>query len=285
VLDGVIGPVALARRAVLLLLAPLLVASFAVSVALAPSSSAVDVGGDDDADLYRGTGGQVWSAPDWRGDEGGRQRAASCAGCEWRITSYCTRLEFDAGGCNGSHDGCPAGMLRVRVWLRETPGIWQQVGTACLGDRPPVTVEEIGGAVRGDAVALLPVLRAGAQPADGALVGLPTVFRTGQPAAGLVGADLSVLGLDVVLDAQARWLWSWGDGSAEWTSRPGGRYPDLSVAHTFRRAGSADVEVVAVWRAVFSVEGLGPFEVPGDPLTQDGRLRVEVREARAVLVG
>ena len=31
--------------------------------------------------------------------------------------------------------------------------------------------------------------------------------------------------------------------------------------------------------------GLGPFPVPGDPLTQDDVLTVDVREARALLVG
>lgn len=259
-------------------------------VLLAPGASAlgragIDVGGDDGADLYRGTGGLVWRAGDWRGDEPGRQRSASCAGCEWRITSYCTRLEYDAGGCPGSHDGCPAGTIRVRVWLREPPGPWEQVGTACLGDGPPVTVDGIGGRVRDEAVALLPPLRAGMQPSGGALVGLPALFRTGQPADGLVGSDLSVLGFDVVLDARVRWYWSWGDGSAGWASSPGGRYPDVSLSHTYRRGGAASAEVTSVWRGQYTVEGLGPFAVPGDPLTQTAVLPVQVREARAVLVG
>lgn len=274
-------PASRALRRLLGALAALVV----VPLLLAPAAAAVDVGGDDGADLYRGTGGIVWRAGDWRGDETGRRRSASCTGCEWRITSYCTRLEFDAGGCNGSHDGCPAGTIRVRVWLREPPGPWQQVGTACLGDTPPATVDAVGGQVRDEAVALLPALRAGVQPAGGALVGLPAVFRTGQPADGLVGADLSVLGFDVSLDARVRWYWSWGDGTASWASVPGGRYPDTSVVHTYRSAGAVSAEVTSVWRAEYTVEGLGPFAVPGAPLTQTAPLPLEVREARAVLVG
>jgi hypothetical protein len=39
-----------------------------------------------------------------------------------------------------------------------------------------------------------------------------------------------------------------------------------------------------VWRASYTVEGLGPFTVPGT-LEQVARLRVPVQEARAVLVG
>ena len=123
------------------------------------------------------------------------------------------------------------------------------------------------------------------QPADGALVGVPAVFRTGQPAEGLTGADLSVLGLDVRLEARPRWWWSWGDGSGGWVASPGGRWPDLSVAHTYRVLGPQQVQVTAVWRGSYVVEGLGPFPVPGDPLTQDDVVTVDVREARALLVG
>jgi hypothetical protein len=111
------------------------------------------------------------------------------------------------------------------------------------------------------------------------------VFRTGQPAAGIRGADLSVLGLDVRLDARVRWLWSYGDGAGGWTSSPGGRYPDLSVSHAYARAGTVTAHVSAVWRGEYVVDGLGPFAVPGDPLQQDADLTVVVRSAHARLVG
>jgi hypothetical protein len=241
--------------------------------------------GDDGRDLYAGTGGTVWPARDWHGEESGRQQAAGCDDCAWRVTSSCTRMEFETGSCPGSHVDCPAGTVRVRVWLQAVGEPWRLVGTACLGDAPPVTVSDLGGGVRDRAEALLPPLRAGVQPADGALVGLPAVFRTGQPAAGIVGADLSVLGFDVVLDARVRWHWAWGDGAESWTSRPGGRWPDASVSHTYRRAGSVEARATSVWRAQYVVDGLGPFAVPGPPLTQDSVIGVVVREARAVLVG
>lgn len=250
----------------------------------ATGARAVDVIGDDGSDIYTGTGGVVFPPGVWRGDETGRSDAASCDGCTWSITAFCTRADFDLGSCTASHLDCPADLIRVRVWLAQPLEPRRFVGAACIGGSPPPTRTEIGAAVREATSQALPELRADAQPADGALVGVPTVFRTGQPAGGLAGADLSVLGLDVRLDARPRWWWAWGDGGGSWTASPGGRWPDDSVSHTYRELGAQTVRVTAVWRGSYVVEGLGPFAVPGDPLTQDDLLIVDVREARALLV-
>jgi len=264
----------------------LLALSMLLSLSLLPSSASfgVDVHGDDGKDLYIGTGGLVIPSSDWKGDEGGRQSAAACEGCTWRVTSYCTHLEYDSGSCPGSHVGCPVDQLRVRVWLQQAGEPWQYLGPACIGDRPWHTRTDVGSAVRDRAEQALPALRAGVQPPDSVLVGLPAVFRTGQPADGIVDADLSVLALSVRLDARVRWLWSWGDGSTEWSSSPGGVWPDMTLTHTYRHAGATQASVVSVWRGEYLVEGLGPFVVPGDPLTQTQGLSIDVREAHALLV-
>jgi hypothetical protein len=265
--------------------AALALAALTLLLAHPVAANAVDVVGDDGSDIYTGTGGVVFPSRDWRGDEPGRSHAAGCDGCTWSITAFCTRAEFDLGSCTASHLDCPPDRVRVRVWLAEPGQPRRLVGGACIGDAPPPTRTEIGAAVRASAYEQLPALTAGVQPADGALVGVPAVFRTGQPADGIVGADLSVLGLDVRLDARPRWWWSWGDGAGTWTAAPGGRWPDSSVAHTYRTRGARTVTVTAVWRGSYVVEGLGPFAVPGDPLTQDDGVTVDVREARALLVG
>jgi hypothetical protein len=241
--------------------------------------------GDDSADIYTGSGGVVFPSRQWRGDPAGRSEAAGCDGCTWHVTSFCTRADFDLGSCGASHLDCPPELIRVRVWL-ERPGEPRRlVGAACIGGTPPLTRAQIGASVRASAQQALPPLRAGVQPADGVLVGVPAVFRAGQPAAGIVAADLSVLGLDVRLDARPRWWWSWGDGTGSWASSPGGPWPDMSVAHTYRSLGANAAEVTTVWRGEYVVDGLGPYPVPGDPLTQGSMLQVQVREARAVLVG
>lgn len=256
-----------------------------VATAAPPAYADPVVVGDDAADIYTGTGGVVIPSRDWRGDESGRSEAAGCDGCTWHITSFCTRADFDLGSCDASHLDCPAGLVRVRVWLEQPGEPKRLVGGACVGGSPPATRTQIGASVRDSAEQALPPLRAGVQPADGVLVGVPAVFRAGQPAAGIVGADLTVLGFDVRLDARPRWWWAWGDGTGAWSSSPGGRWPDTSVAHTYRSLGEATAQVTSVWRGEYVVDGLGPYPVPGDPLTQKSTLTVQVREARALLVG
>jgi hypothetical protein len=266
-----------------------------VLTGIAPSSAAevpttarpaagVVVSPDPAHDLYVGTGGLIVPARDWRRG-GGRPEAAGCPDCEWRVSVLCTKEEFAAGGCRRIALGCPVGEVPVRIWLRHPGGDWTVVGQACQGGTPPRTIAQVGSQVRDRAEAALPALRAGVQPASGALVTVPAVFRTGQPASGIRGADLSVLGLDVRLDARVRWLWSYGDGTAGWTSSPGGRYPDLSVSHVYTRAGTVTAHVSAVWRGQYVVDGLGPFAVPGDALQQDADVSVVVRSAHARLVG
>ena len=261
------------------------------SSAAAPSSSTaavargVVVSPDPAHDLYVGTGGLVVPAKDWRSDPGGRSAAAGCLDCQWRVSTLCTKAEFAAGLCQRIVIGCPVGTEPVRIWLLRPGQDWAVVGMACQGPTPPHTLADVGSAVHDRAVTALPPLHAAVQPADGALVSLPALFRTGQPAGGIQGADLSVLGLDVRLDARVRWQWSYGDGTTQWTALPGGPWPDMSVSHTYRRAQRLTAVVTAVWRGEYVVDGLGPFAVPGPPLAQQQAVAVVVRAAHAHLVG
>lgn len=248
---------------------------------LAPA--ATDVTGDDAEDLYRGTGGLVVPESSWRSDGDSRREVAGCLDCEWRITRLCTKAEQAAGGCRRIDVECPVGTIPVRVWLRRAGSDWVVVGRMCQGEEPPRTVTDVGSEVRAEAEKLLPPLRARVQPSGAALVSLPVVGRTGQPAQGIRGADLSVLGVAVVLDARVRWRWDWAEGDPQWYAVPGGRWPDTAVSHTYRTPGPRTLQVTALWRGEFVVEGLGPFAVPGPPLSQQATATVQVREARAVL--
>jgi hypothetical protein len=249
------------------------------------SPTVVVVSPDPAHDLYVGTGGLVIPAKHWTGTAGDRSSVAACADCQWRVSVLCTKADLAAGGCKQLHLGCPTGTTPVRIWLSHGDGVWEVVGETCQGPRPPQTLSQVGTQVRDLAEAALPPLAAAVQPASGVLVGLPAVFRTGQPARGITGADLSVIGLDVTLDSRVRWHWVYGDGVTAWTSKPGGTWPDTSVSHVYRRAGTVRGSVQAVWRAAFTVEGLGPFAVPGPLLTQQQAVAVVVRAAHARLVG
>ena len=244
------------------------VAPVAAHPALVPT--AVVVSPDPAHDLYIGSGGLVIPAGSWSGSDAERAAAAGCGDCRWRVSVLCTKSELAAGRCLTLRLGCPTGTVPVRIWLLPAAG--------CLGGRRRDLPGRRGTAhpgrrrrrVHDHAAAALPPLRAAVQPADGALVGLPAVFRTGQPAAGHAGADLSVLGLDVRLDARVRWLWTYGDGTSDGPPGRAGRGPTRrSATPTARRDGDGDVR--AVWRGEYTVEGLGPYAVPGAALVQTQR--------------
>jgi hypothetical protein len=277
-------PAALLVLAVLVSLTPPAVP--AATAAEPPSTvvPAVDVSPDPEHDMYVGTGGLVVPASRWRGSGSDRNDIAGCVDCRWRVSRLCTKVESAVGGCRGIALGCPVGTIPVRIWLLRPGQDWADVGRACQGDTPPTTVDHVGSQVRERAVVALPPLRAGVQPAAGALVRVPVLFRTGQPARGIRGADLSMLGLDVRLTSRVRWHWTYGDGTDEWTTSPGGAWPDTSVSHAYAAAGRLRASVRAVWRAEFTVDGLGPYPVPGPPLVQQQTVTVVVRTAHARLV-
>ncbi|MDQ1629816.1 MAG: hypothetical protein QOI54_3560 [Actinomycetota bacterium] len=114
---------------------------------------------------------------------------------------------------------------------------------------------------------------------------LPTLFASGEPKS-LRTDPFDVLGFTVVVTARARWEWSFEPGVRETFGEPGGAYPDDSVAHTYVSAGVRRVGLTTFWRAQFTVNGDGPFAVPGPELSKTAApLVVPVREARSVLVG
>jgi hypothetical protein len=158
------------------------------------------------------------------------------------------------------------------------------VGSTCVGgDRRPVPLADLVPDVRGDFLKLLPTLNPSFQPSGGGLVHVPVVFGAGQPAQ-LEDADVEVAGMDVHINATATWSWNFGDGTSAAATTPGGAYPDMDVNHAYDVAGAPNVAVTTTWAGTFTVEGLGPFAIAGDPVTQTATVVVPVREARAHLV-
>jgi hypothetical protein len=89
-----------------------------------------------------------------------------------------------------------------------------------------------------------------------------------------------------VVTATARWEWTFDDQVTKAFDEPGGLYPDDAVSWTYDASGSRDVSVTTYWKASFTVNGDGPFAVPGPEISKTaGPLAVPVREARSVLVG
>jgi hypothetical protein len=211
-----------------------------------------------------------------------------CKDCQWAVSPACLDSgPSDSGLCAGAMVGCDApGDLRYRVYLRRGDGPWVLQGTVCLGPgERPTSVTDVGQAVRERVVNYLPDAHPSFQPKAGGIVNLPTLFAAGEPRT-LRTDPFDVLGFSVVVTADARWEWTFDHGQRETFAEPGGGYPDRSVSHTYARPGDRQVSVTTYWRAQFTVNGEGPFTVPGPDLSKTaGPFTVPVRAAHSELVG
>lgn len=172
----------------------------------------------------------------------------------------------------------------MRVLRRIGAGAWEYVGDVCVGgEHRPVSVADAGARVRDRFLDRLPAPDPSFQPPGGALTNLPTVFASGQRE-GEQSDDFTLVGLPVHVVASPSWTWRFGDGASLTTTKAGGAYPDTSVTHTYRAAGDVRVRVESAWTGTYTIDGLGPFEVTGGPVTQAATLDVAVREAGGQLV-
>lgn len=212
---------------------------------------------------------------------------ASCTDCAWTIAPAClTNDPTSDAMCANSVTACPPPAVMYRVYLSKGGGPWQLVDTACLGPtQKPASVADVGQLVRERVVNLLPDAAPSFQPAQGGLVNLPTLFAAGEPET-VTTKPFDVLGFTVVVTATAHWDWTFDHGVTQGFDKPGGGYPNDDVAYTYSTAGGRSVTVTTSWDASFTVDGDGPFQVPGPAISKTSApLDVPVREARSELVG
>lgn len=211
---------------------------------------------------------------------------ASCTDCEWTISPAClANGPTDDALCMGATMACTAPAIRYRVYVRRAGGPWTLVDTICLGpDQKPASVADVGQVVRDRVETFLPDAAPSFQPAEGGLVNLPTIFAAGEPGS-ITTEPFDVLGFTVIITAKARWTWAFGDGITQSFEKPGGAYPNDDVSFTYRDSGTRNVSVTTYWDATFTVDGDGPFQVPGPEISKTaGPISVPVREAKAELV-
>lgn len=258
------------------------------ALALAPTSEAVvgadvdaEVVADDVRDAIVGSGGLVLPPSV---EPATRREVAGCPGCAWRISSPC--VEGPLGNafegqetCLSVTRGCQVGSLR-RTWFRPAGGPWREIGLVCL-QADPVTVESVGDRVRQELVRHLPAPVVERLPRTGVVTGIPTIFSSGQSDR-TQRFSWRIAGRRVTVVATPTWVWRFPDGSALTTDDPGSLGPDGAVRHVFRRAGTAQVACASRWTGEYTVDGLGPFPIPG-AVTQETTTTVPVGEGRALL--
>jgi len=248
-----------------------------------PPSQGVEVIGDDERDLYSGSGAVILPSAV---SAHRRQQAASCPDCRWKVTMPCqTQDGFQDAVCRGFVLGCPQGREIKRAWLA-TPGRdFEPVGLFCPSDGEAVSVAQATQAVRGAFSRALPALRPVCEPPRGVVVGIPVHCRTGQPSA-QVGWQDQLLGYAVTTSARASWSWNFVSATGQHvvvpSAIPGGAYPSPAVQHAFPVAGVNRVRVTATWAGRYFVDGLGPFPIEPN-VTQQARIEVPTGSALGVV--
>ena len=242
------------------------------------AQAATDVVGDDERDLFIGTGSLLlpveFSRP-------GRDTASDCPGCEWKATLACDPVSPTA--CRGEARLCPDDHQWLRISLARPGQSWQVIGSGCFDPGGPATRGSVEYAL-GDLMARsVPSLSPRMLPRWGALPHLPVTFSTGQSDRSQVWTWM-ILGLPVQVTATPTWNWRFDSaGPSTWSSDPGADTPSSAVRHTYTRSGTRSVEVAAVWNATYWVGDLGPLSV-AQPVVQTRALSLTVGEARGVLV-
>lgn len=155
-------------------------------------------------------------------------------------------------------------------WRRQvapTVGSWQQVGSTCFPERvprpmrPALTMESVRSAFARTPFKR-PVLVV--QPPGGlTLVNLPTFFEASYPSPGYGPGQVhtvTLLGRSVRIGVSSvEYRWVFGDGTPVLaTASAGGSWPNGDVQHVYTRAGRYSVQVKAVYRGRYSVDG-GPW--------------------------
>ncbi|MCW2715498.1 MAG: hypothetical protein JWN88_2545, partial [Frankiales bacterium] len=118
-------------------------------------------------------------------------------------------------------------------------------------------------------------------PRPDTLVNIPTIFTTSSPPS--YDIPLTLLGQSVVITARAKtWTWHFGDGQTQSTSAAGSKG---RVEHVYKQAQSRSAHVVIEWTGTFTVNGGPVQQVNGTATTTGDPVAVEVKQARAELVG
>ncbi len=259
---------------------PFLLALVLVLAAMGPAAGA-EVVANDVSDSYEISGAVLLNSSFVEA-----AAATSCDNCHWRVIRICTggSLE-DRPACRGA--SCEITSQLAEVWRADAVSrpplgdpLWTFRGTICLTE-PPVPMASLSGGVHDLALRALPVLAPGSQPASSTLTGLPTYFRTGQPAS-FVAAPATVGAVEVIVFAQPSWSWDFGHGPMLTTTDPGGVYPAGRVRHTYPKRGLFRVRVTCTWRATYSAHGLTNLPIDG-VITQSAAFDLRVREARRYL--
>lgn len=211
------------------------------------------------------------------------QESSGCQGCRWEVLPLCKEGILNPCETPAPYVTCANGETRYMIRFGQGGAPTSYQDDKCIGpNERPVASTEIDLEVQDRVRQLAPTLSFNFQPSSRPVTQIPTLFRVGQP--NEVARTDVIAGLSVRMRAEVGRVWQWGDGTSKRTNIRGGRWPDTSLSHTYRTAGTKRVRLTANWTAEYSVHGGRWIQVDGDPVQQSASRTLRVREARAQLV-
>lgn len=162
---------------------------------------------------------------------------------------------------------------------------WQVAGVACAGlefARTSTLSDRILRIFRDRAKLLAATVEI--QPPNGrTLVNLDTIFSTENQSRTITGIDVLGRSVDLRLEAVA-YRWSFGDGEATTTARPGRPYPGKDVSHRYSAPGVVTPRVDVTYTGEYRVDGGSWLGIPGDATVTGPAVQLTVVEAQSELV-
>lgn len=101
---------------------------------------------------------------------------------------------------------------------------------------------------------LIPTGNISHEPAANVIVNIPVIYWCDLPS--VFRTRVAVIGEVVDVAMRASFVWSFGDGSIYATTSPGAAYPNQVITHTYNRAGTYAVVMVATWGGVWTNNGV-----------------------------
>ncbi len=130
-------------------------------------------------------------------------------------------------------------------------------------------------------IKVLPSTGIAYQPEGDSLIGVPTYFWSDLPTKFVT--TIPILGEKVGIEIVPVMNWSFGDGQILVTKENGGPYPNGSIKHTYEKPGYYWVEMVAIWRGYWTLNGVRK-PIPGT-IEQLAELELRAVSAETMFVG
>jgi hypothetical protein len=154
---------------------------------------------------------------------------------------------------------------RVKPKVRPTPSPRPTVRSTYIAPKKPIVRKPITRkpaphrvgkpvSLSDKLIKLIPTGNIAHEPSSTAIVNIPVIYYCDLP--GIFRTKVAIIGEVVDVTMRPSFLWSFGDGSFFATTLPGAPYPNHLITHTYEKAGTYAIVMVATWGGTWSNNGV-----------------------------